>query len=168
MKNKGITLIGMPASGKSTIARELAKAIKYPFVDIDQWMIEREGISVKEIINQKGREYTLTLESMPIHKNELFETIISPPGSIVYTDTYEKVKSHTKVIWLKNSYSTIAARLSTDPENIRGIIGLEEHGLEKLYAQRTPLYEMWADYTLEADDKTVQEIVQEILAYLRS
>jgi len=44
----------MPAGGKSTVARELTKLIDFPLIDIDQWMIEREGTSsVKEIIDAK-------------------------------------------------------------------------------------------------------------------
>lgn len=167
MKKKGITLIGMPGSGKSTIAKELAEIVNYPLMDIDEWMIDHEGISVKEIIDKNGHEYALALEAMPIHENELYEMIVSPPGSVIYTDTYEKIKNHTHVVWLKNSYDTIFERLSADPENIRGVIGLEEFGLEKIYNERMPLYEQWADYIIEADGMTVEQIIDELRNYLK-
>jgi len=70
------------------------------------------------------------------------------------------------VIWLKNSLPTIQARLADDPDNKRGIIGLNENGLEKLFTERMPLYAAWADHTIESDDKSVSEIASEVLAYL--
>jgi shikimate kinase len=166
VKERGITLIGMPGSGKSTIGRDVSAIIHYSFLDIDEWMIKKEGASIRHIIDTKGTSYLLSLEAKAIYDNELFEKVISPPGSIIYTDTFEKIKKQTRVIWLKNSYDTIVERLAQDPKNARGVIGLENHGLKKIYNERTPMYETWADHIIKADNKTVEEIISEVLEYI--
>ena len=49
-----IILIGMPASGKSTVGRRLAKKLNMDFVDTDNLIEESEGMRLQDIIDNKG------------------------------------------------------------------------------------------------------------------
>ena len=168
MKKKGVTLIGMPASGKSTVALALSSVINYGFIDIDQWMEDQEAMPVGMIIKTKGKQYALDLESSYVNDRDHYESIVSPPGSIIYTNTYDRLNAQTHIIWLKNSVETIRARLAADTKNEREVIGLDDHGLETLFAERLPLYKAWASHVIEADEKSVDEIVGEIIIYLNN
>jgi len=62
-KLNNITLIGMPASGKSTVGVLLAKRLGYSFVDVDIVIQEQEGCLLKEIIEKEGQEGFLAVEN---------------------------------------------------------------------------------------------------------
>ena len=57
-----ITLIGMPASGKSTVGVLLAKRLGFSFLDVDLMIQEKTGKLLKEIIAQEGMEGFLRVE----------------------------------------------------------------------------------------------------------
>jgi len=164
MKRKGITLIGMPASGKSTIGKELSAKLGLPLLDVDQWMEEHEGMPLRDIIRTKGAEYTLNLETSCIRDQDLHETIVSTPGSIIYNDVLDALEEQTHIIWLNAPLSLLQERLAPDVNNERGIIGLEEKGLDGLFAERMPLYEKWAQYTIDCGGKEQAAIVAEAIA----
>ena len=60
---RGITLIGMPSSGKSTIGKLLAERLKWSFIDLDNLIEKEERTSVNEILEQKGEKELLRLEN---------------------------------------------------------------------------------------------------------
>lgn len=163
MKRKGISLIGMPASGKSTIGRELSRTLGMPLLDIDKWMEEHEGMPLKQAIMQRGAAYILALESRCVRELDLHEMIVSTPGSIIYNDVVEPMRQQTNIVWLNVPYEDIERRLAPDVHNERGIIGLAEKGLRRLYEERLPLYQRWAQYTIDCAGKQQQEITQEII-----
>lgn len=162
MKRQGISLIGMPASGKSTIGRELSRTLEMPLLDIDKWMEKHEGMPLKQAIMQKGAAYILALESRYVREQDLRDTIVSTPGSIIYNDVLEPLRRQTNIVWLHVPYRDIEERLAQDVTNERGIIGLAEKGLRRLYEERLPLYEQWAQYTIDCAGKQQSEITQEI------
>ena len=167
MKQKGISLIGMPASGKTTVSEVLALALKWPLLDVDQWMEKHEGMPLGQIIASKGKDYTLELETECIKNTNLEKTVLSTPGSIIYNDVYDSLREQTHIVWLDVPFATLEERLAPDVNNTRGVIGLKEKGLQKLYDERTPLYQKWATHIINCNEKTVAEIVYEITAILR-
>ena len=58
-----IILIGYMGCGKSTIGRKMAEVLSVPFLDTDQWIEEREGITISEIFSTKGEAYFRDLET---------------------------------------------------------------------------------------------------------
>lgn len=162
---KGITLIGMPASGKSTIGRLLAQELKWPIYDIDKMMEEKEGVKLAKLIKQKGRDYVARLESKTIRGLQLENVILSTPGSIVYNDQvcHDYIKEFTRVIWLKVRLAVVQERLADDLTNKRGVIGLEDGGLKNLFNERNPGYEKLADIKLDTDGQAPETVAKKIL-----
>jgi shikimate kinase len=167
MERKGITLIGMPASGKSTIGKELAKRLSFPLLDVDRWMEQQNGgVPLAEIIETKGADYTLNMETDCIRRHNLHETIVSTPGSIIYNDVLEPLQEQTHIVWLNVPADTIEQRLRDDTARTRLIIGLKEKGFAKLLIERMPLYEQWARYTVDCDGKSALDITAEIINHI--
>ena len=75
-----ITLVGMPASGKSTIGVLLAKRLGYSFVDVDIVIQEKTGQLLKEIIAERGTEGFLKVEEDVNAGLELEHSVIAPGG----------------------------------------------------------------------------------------
>lgn len=165
---KGITLIGMPAVGKSTVGHLLAKRLKWPVYDLDVLIVEKENTPISTIIKQKGRQYVTNLEAEYTLKLDLENAIFAPGGSIVYGEKCHKyIKEHSNVIWLKAPIKVIEERLAYDPDNNRGVIGLEDGGLKKLFEERTKKYRSLADIDISIDGKTAEAVAEEILEILK-
>jgi shikimate kinase len=78
-----IYIIGMPGSGKTTIAKHLAKALDYTYVDLDG-MIERDALMfIEEIFEKYGEEKFRQLETDAIKSIECDQAVISCGGGIV-------------------------------------------------------------------------------------
>ena len=88
-----VVLIGMPASGKSTVGVLLAKNLGYRFLDCDLLIQEREGKLLHEIIAERGVQGFLELENCVCSEIEADRTVISTGGSAVYG---EEAMTHLK------------------------------------------------------------------------
>ena len=136
-----VTLIGMPGSGKSTIGVILAKALRYEFLDSEKF---------KEIENQVNADIHVT------------DTVIAPGGSVIYCDeAMEHLKSIGKVIYLKLSLESLSKRLGNLKG--RGVLLKDGQSLKDLYEERIPLYEKYADITIDEEGKDLDESLRAIL-----
>ena len=160
-KKTNITLIGMPASGKSSVGVVLAKRLGKKFVDTDIVIQEKYGKFLKELIEEHGDEGFREIEDEVNAGLDLDNSIISPGGSVVYG---EKAMQHLKeisvIIYLELSYTAIKSRLGDLRE--RGITLKEGQSLKDLYLERVPLYEKYADITVNEMKKTLAKTIDEI------
>ena len=75
-----IYLVGMPASGKTTFGKRLAKALNYPFFDLD-WEIEKKsGMSIPDIFSKNGEEHFRLLERETVREVSPSPAVISTGG----------------------------------------------------------------------------------------
>lgn len=160
-KKTNITLIGMPASGKSSVGVVLAKRLGKKFVDTDIVIQEKYGKLLKELIEEYGDEGFREIEDEVNAGLDLDNSIISPGGSVVYG---EKAMQHLKeisvIIYLELSYTAIKSRLGDLRE--RGITLKEGQSLKDLYLERVPLYEKYADITVNEMKKSLAKTIDEI------
>ena len=162
MKKDNIVLIGMPGVGKSTIAVVLAKVLGYQFVDADLLIQREEGKLLHEIIEEAGTEGFIAVENRVNSKISASHSIIATGGSVVYgTEAMTHLKEIGTVIYLKLPYEELAARLS-DIRG-RGVVLREGQTLRDLYEERAPLYEKYADLTVEERGLNVEQTIDKIL-----
>ena len=92
-------------------------------------------------------------------------SVIATGGSVIYgREAMQHLKKIGVVIYLKLSCESIAARLGDLRK--RGITLREGQTLQQLYDERVPLYERYADITVDCENKSIREIVAEIVARL--
>lgn len=160
-----LTMIGMPACGKSTIGVMLAKRLGMSFVDIDILIQEKTGKLLKEIIVSEGNEGFLKIEGDIAADLNVKNSIIAPGGSICYEDwAMEHLKEIGKIVYLKISYEEMEKRIGNVVD--RGVAIPEGYTLRDLYNERTALYEKYADVTVDENGKTPADIVRELRIWL--
>jgi shikimate kinase len=163
--NENIILIGMPGAGKSTVSVVLAKKLGKNFLDSDIVIQERTGKLLHEIISESGIDEFNRIEDSVNASLCVTNTIIATGGSVIYgKKAMEHLKSIGKIFYLKLSYEEIEERLGDLRK--RGVVLKEGQDLKALYEERTPLYEKYADFTIECDGKMLREVVEEIASIL--
>ena len=163
-----ITLIGMSNSGKSTVGKELAKRLNYKFIDTDKIIEEMLSLKLQQIVNDFGEDEFLEIEEQTVLKlGKLDNCVISPGGSIVYSiDAMRFLKKNSVVVFLNASFESINKRISDQP--MRGIIGLKKKGLKALFDERLPIYEKYADITIEMPaDFNIDAVIKNIIQNMR-
>ena len=147
-KLDNITLVGMPASGKSTVGVLLAKRLGYSFVDVDIVIQEKEGRLLKEIIAEEGLNGFMEVENRVNAGLSVHNSIIAPGGSVIYgEEAMEHLKEISTVVYLKLSYEAVEARLGNLVD--RGVVLKDGMTLRDLYEERVPYYERYADITVD-------------------
>lgn len=160
--SNNIILIGMPGAGKSTVGAALAKRLGYGFIDSDNVIEENCGKPLSLILSEKGQDGFLEIENFINATIDVKNYVIATGGSAVYgNDAMEHFARIGDIVYLKLSYKEIAARLGDLEE--RGIALKGGQTLEDIYAKREPLYEKYAQITLDCESKSVRKIVNEII-----
>jgi Shikimate kinase len=92
--------------------------------------------------------------------------VIATGGSAVYSaQAMEHLRSIAMVVYLKLSYKSIQERLGDLTE--RGVVLREGLTLRGLYEERVPLYEKYANMTVDCENKNIREIVTELAKRLK-
>ena len=158
---KNIILIGMPSSGKSTAGVLLAKAIGYGFIDTDLLIQKEEKALLCDIIAKQGAEGFLRVEERVNAALWAEHCVVATGGSAVYSErAMRHLKGMGTVVYLRLSLQEVQRRLN----NLfrRGVVMREGETLADLYAERVPLYEAYADVTVDCDGHAVEETVAAI------
>ena len=162
MRKNNIILIGMPGSGKTTIGTELSEVIGYGYIDSDSVIVAREGKRLSEIIAEVGREAFLDVEAKVNSELCADRCVIATGGSVIYRDhAMQKLKEMGTIVYLKLDYKIIENRLGDLKK--RGVALKEGFTLKDLYEERIPLYEKYADITVQLCGKSIAESVQEVV-----
>lgn len=167
MMKDNITLIGMPASGKSTVGVLLAKRLGYSFVDVDILIQEKERRLLKEIIEEDGLNGFKEVENRINAELLVNRSVIAPGGSVIYgKEAMEHLKEISNIVYLKLTYEDVEERLGDLTD--RGVAVEDGMTLRELYEERVPLYEKYADITVEETGKTAGQTVDELRAMMEA
>ena len=157
-----IILIGMPGCGKSTVGVVLAKAANLDFIDSDLVIQKQTGKRLSQIIDESGDEGFRAIENRINAELEAENSVIATGGSVVYgEDAMRHLKEIGTVVYLKLSCAAIEDRLGD--LHARGVTIQPGWTLQDLYNERVPLYEKWADITVDCEKLRLREVVQFIM-----
>ena len=143
-----ITLVGMPGSGKSRIGKKLATALNRQFIDLDDAFTTEYGLTPAEVIKTKGesafRSMETELSKKILPKSSL--VIATGGGIVTRPENFFYLRSNSKVIYIKRPLETLKKQnTSNRPVS-------QNTGIEKLFEQRSPLYEAVCDETWDLPD----------------
>lgn len=152
MKKSNILLVGMPATGKSTLGVMLAESLNKTFVDTDDLIAELAGMNCQQIINQQGLEVFADFENKALMSVEQKNVVISTGGSAIYRHkAIQYLKKNAITLHLSASFETLKSRIG-DFET-RAIVIETSMTFFDLYAERMPLYQQASNIELPTDDE---------------
>jgi shikimate kinase len=169
MKKKSIALIGFMATGKTTVGKALADYLgnKYKFIETDQLIIEMACKSIPRIFSENCEEKFREYEIEACRKAaKLKKTVISCGGGIVLNKTnIENLKKTCHIVLLTASPKEIYNRAMKDGKETRPVIDKEDpmKEIESALKQREPYYNISAGIVINTTNKTIDEIIGEII-----
>jgi len=164
-----IVLLGYMASGKSTVGKQLSKKLSVQFLDLDDYISEKEQMSITEIFDKKGEVYFRLIENKylkaVLEKEEDFILSLGG-GTPCYANNLEEInKGNTVSIYLQGSTQTMINRLINKKSKRPLIASLNDDKIVEFVAkhlfERRPYYEQ-AKITIKIDDKTKKEVTDEL------
>ncbi|MBR4513698.1 MAG: shikimate kinase [Lachnospiraceae bacterium] len=159
-KKTNIVLIGMPASGKSTVGVILAKVLGMDFIDSDLVIQKREGARLNELIEKYGVDDFMRREEAAILGINVTNTVIATGGSAVYSAaSMAHLAENSCIVYLKVELDVLKKRLS-DIKG-RGVVLRDGETLETIYETRAKLYEKYADITIEETGASVKNTIED-------
>ncbi len=161
---ENIYLIGLPGSGKTTVGRSLARFLGLDFIDTDQMIEERTGVSISHIFEIEGEAGFRKRET------RLFEevsngarTVISTGGGIILSDANRKLmRQRGQVIYLKASMDILWSRLKNCQNRPLLQTPDPQARIAGLMKEREPLYDAQADLIVEVTSETANRTARKI------
>lgn len=170
-----IVLIGYMGSGKSTIGKQLSKVLDYSFIDLDEYISKNENSTIPNLFKTKGEIYFRRVETKYLKTTlETTKNVVLSlgGGTPCYSGNLELIKANKSIksFYLKLSIPALVNRLKKEKDSrpILHHLTTEDDLTEfigKHLFERMPFYSK-ANHTINCDDKSVAELVEEILMQL--
>lgn len=161
-----IILIGMPGAGKSTVGVILAKALGMKFIDTDIVLQENAGRLLQDIIDMEGTDAFLKIEERTILSLHCRNAVLATGGSVVFSArAMEHLATGGVIVYLKISSDEMEKRLMNI--TTRGIVLVAGQSLRAMYDQRIPLYETYADITIDCSEVDFETVVGNVMDALK-
>jgi shikimate kinase len=163
-----IIVLGYMASGKSTISKILANKLKINTIDLDNYIAEKEGDTIKNIFLKKGEIYFRKIEN--IYLKELLNgendfVLALGGGTPCYANNMDLITKMSTSIYLKANLNTLYKRLRIEKVDRPLISNLNDNKLKEFIAkhlfERAGFYKQ-ASIHVSIDDKSINSIVEEI------
>ena len=162
---KNLTLTGMMGVGKSTIGKNLAKKLKYNFVDVDKLIEAKEGSSINFIFKNKSEVYFRKVENeITLAELKKNDSVISLGGGAFLSNEIRKSAKKLSVsFWLDVPINELIKRLKKNKKRPLLFKKNIEETVKKIYFDRKKIYNE-ADFRIKCYSLSRGEIVDKILS----
>jgi shikimate kinase len=160
-----LSLIGLPASGKSAVGREAARRLAVPFADCDKFVEQRAGCSIARLFERDGEPAFRELEAQAIV--ELLEAgtsvIATGGGAVLRADNREHLRTRSTCVYLNSPIDLLWKRLSRDRRRPLLQVDDPEQRLRQLAEERDPLYRETAAIVVDVAGLSFDAIVEAVV-----
>tara|TARA_B100000900_G_C20334602_1_gene615610 strand:+ start:93 stop:614 length:522 start_codon:yes stop_codon:yes gene_type:complete len=160
-----IVLLGMMASGKSTMGKVLSRSLNAPFHDIDKIIENQEKRSIKSIFEDNGEKYFRKIENKIIIETldlEVPSVIALGGGAFLDVIVRNYVNKKALSVWLKVDITTIIDRAKKS-QNRPLIANKSDEEIKKIYNSRLEYYEM-AKIHIDCNKKSKKKCIEELIS----
>ncbi len=174
LADKHLYLAGFRGSGKSSVGRLLASHLGRTWTDCDDQIEAEADCSIREIFAQHGEAGFRDLELRTIAAiAALPPAVVSlGGGAILRAENRELIRGSGVCVWLRVDADTVMRRLTADATTADRRPALtalpQREEIQKLLADRRPLYEQVADLQLDTSGRAIEEIAEQILRQLEA
>ncbi len=167
--NYNIFLIGFMGAGKSTISDYLKNALAMDVVEMDQCIVERQGMSISDIFETYGEEYFRELETnLLIEMQSQSNVVVSCGGGVPMRErNVVEMKKNGRVVLLTAKPETILERVKDNHDRPLLENNKTVPFIADLMEKRRTKYEAAADIVIQTDGKSELEICEELIHSLR-
>ena len=166
-------LIGYRGTGKSTVARLLAAALGWQWVDADVELEAHCGRSIRAVFAEEGEAgFRDREEAVLAELCRRTNVVVATGGGVVLRAGNRARLRGGKVVWLTADADTICRRLAQDPSTAErrpplaaAATACDRGEVEELLRQREPLYRACADATVDTTHRTPEEIAASIFDF---
>ena len=166
MMKQNILLIGFMGVGKTTVSKKLSEKTGMSEVDMDAWIVEHEQKAIADIFAEEGEPYFRKIETECLKEIQKEKgRIVSCGGGVVLKDENIRIMKDGGIILLLTATAqTVYDRVkdSTDRPILNGNMNVAY--ISELMKRRAERYREVADLIIATDGKTVDQIVEEIMA----
>jgi len=160
-----IMIIGFMGVGKTTAAKYLSQVLALERIEMDDLIVEKEGMSINRIFEKYGEEYFRNCESntlIDLQKRD--RLVVSCGGGAVLRDeNVRNMKKNGRVVLLTATPETIYNRVKDSTERPILNNNMNVGFISELMEKRREKYLKAADIIVSTDDKTVQAVCEEII-----
>lgn len=162
---KNIFLIGLPSSGKTTLGKQLARHIRYRFVDTDVLIVKEEGMSINEIFKTKGEAYFREAEARILRAIRPDSKLIVATGGGMpcFHGNMEYIKANGISVFLNVRPEQIVDRMLRHEANDRPLYQKNDNQLlvniQQKHKERLPIYSQ-ADLVLEGENIHIRQLIE--------
>lgn len=168
-----LTLIGYRATGKTTLARLVAERLRWDWIDADVEIERRAGRSIAKIFAEQGEPAFRDIEAQVIadlcRRDRL--VLAAGGGAPLRSESRRAMREAGLVVWLTARPETILARMTGDSTTTTRRPELTDKGplaeIVHLLEVRTPIYQESSHLQLDTEGKTLDELVEAIIAQLK-
>ena len=162
-----VTLTGFMGTGKSTVGRRLAEALRKPFVDTDAVIEARAGMPVAEIFARRGEADFRSLEREVIAETVVQDAVIATGGGAIVDDAnFRAMQAAGPIVCLQADAETILLRTGKDRSRPLLNDGEREQRVRSLLEARAAAYSR-ADLTIDTSQLPVPQVIRRIRAFLK-
>lgn len=165
-----VILIGFMAAGKTTVGRFLAEHLGWEFIDLDEEIERRTGLTIPEIFELHGVAEFRRLEAELTEELAGVEEVVLAPGGgwVTQPELLDFFGSETLVVWLRISPEAAVERAMRTITH-RPLLADAPDPVERariLITEREPLYRL-ADIAIDVEGRAIEYLAAEIIAAMR-
>lgn len=165
-----IVLIGMRGSGKTTIGKILAKKLGKKFIEMDELIVKKAKMTTPEIVEKFGWDKFRDLEEQVATNVSKLKNIVNATGGgvILRERNIKNLKKNGIVFWLQVDVDTLLKRIGDDPNRPSLTENKDRRtDMEITLKERRHLYKKAANFTVDTENKSVYQVVEEIIKFLK-